>query len=113
MHILLSKAGLLTRRKLRQLMSYSSRHELESLNWRSLNRLRRRRMVGRRVLDRWSSNRFHKMAEEYSLVGWDPMVKVCKLELCTSMVVAHRLDLRVQKQSGYTDLMVSTHGHLE
>jgi hypothetical protein len=45
--------------------------------------------------------------EEYSLVGWSLTVEVCKLELCTSMVVAHRLDLMVQKQLGYTDLMVS------
>ena len=40
-------------------------------------------------------------------------MEVCKLELCNSMVVGHRLDLMVQKQSGYTDLVVSTHMNLE
>ena len=112
MHIPLSQTSLITRRKLRQLMSYSSHHQLETLNWRSSNRLRRRRrrmLSGRRVLDRWSSYRFHTTVEEYSLVGWDSMLEVCKLELCTSMVVAHRLDLMVRKHSGCTDLVVSTH----
>jgi hypothetical protein len=41
------------------------------------------------------------------------MVEVCKLELCTSMVVGHRLDLMVRRHLGYTDLMVSTHMNLE
>jgi hypothetical protein len=66
-------------------------------------------MLGRRVLDRWSSYRSRMKVEEYSLVGWDPMVEVCALELCTSMVVGHRLDLMVQKHLGYTDLVASTH----
>jgi hypothetical protein len=51
--------------------------------------------------------------EEYSLVGWDSMVEVCALELCTSMVVGHKLDLMAQKHSGYNDLMVSTHRVVE
>jgi len=65
--------------------------------------------MGRRVLDRWSLYRFHTMAEEYSLVDRSLTVEVCKLELCTSMVVGHSLDLMVQKQSGYTDLVNPTH----
>jgi hypothetical protein len=65
-------------------------------------------MLGRRVLDRWSSYRSRMKVEEYSLVGWDPMVEVCALELCTSMVVGHKLDLMAQKHSGYNDLVVST-----
>jgi hypothetical protein len=47
------------------------------------------------------------------LVGWDSMVEVCALELCTSMVVGHKLDLMAQKHSGYNDLMVSTHRVVE
>jgi hypothetical protein len=51
--------------------------------------------------------------EEYSLVGWDSKVEVRNLEQCKSMVVGHRLDLNVQKHSGYTDLVVSTHRVVE
>jgi hypothetical protein len=72
-------------------------------------------MLGRRELDCRDRYRSHTMVEEYSLVEWDPMVEVCKLELCTppSMVAGHRLDLMVQKQVGYTDLVVSTHRVVE